>query len=78
MAGTGPEDVFIEAGLVSGGSLAGVMSGKHYESHTIILESLERPPIEAKVKDLGTDDLFGLLSGESFNKLHDHIQSLRL
>ena len=81
MACTGLGDVFVEAGLVSGGSLAGVTTGKHYERalhcHTIILKSLESLLIEAHFKNLGTDDLFGSLSGESFNKLHDRIQSLR-
>ena len=67
MDSTGLEDVFVEAGLVSGESLAVVLSGKHYERalhcHTIILESLERLLIEAHVKDLGSNDLFGSLSG---------------
>ena len=67
MDSTGLEDVFVEAGLVSGESLAVVLAGKHYERalhcHTIILESLERLLIEAHVKDLGSDDLFGSLFG---------------
>jgi len=44
MAGTGLRDVLVEAGLISGGSLDGVISGKHYNRalhcHKAILECL--------------------------------------
>jgi len=46
MAGSGLADVLIEAGLISTGSLMGVMSGKHYDRalscHKVMRESLER------------------------------------
>lgn len=46
MVGSGLEDVLLEAGLISGGSLSGVLSGKHYSRalhcHKVLLEALER------------------------------------
>ena len=46
MAGSGLSDILLEAGLISGGSLTGVMSGKRYERalhcHKTMLESLEK------------------------------------
>ncbi|KAL2091604.1 hypothetical protein ACEWY4_013867 [Coilia grayii] len=45
MKGSGFEDILLEAGLISGGSLAGVMQGKNYDRaihcHKIMLEALE-------------------------------------
>ena len=45
MAGSGLSDILLEAGLISGGSLTGVMSGKRYKHalhcHKTMLESLE-------------------------------------
>ena len=35
MAGSGLSDILLEAGLIGSGSLASVMSGKHYESVTL-------------------------------------------
>ena len=44
--GTGLEDVFVEAGLITPGSLQGVISGKNYSRamacHKTMLEALER------------------------------------
>ncbi len=46
MEGSGLSDVLMEAGLMSSGSLNGVMSGKHYERaihcHRVMIECLER------------------------------------
>lgn len=45
MAGSGLADILLEAGLISGGSISGVLSGKHYERalhcHKVMLETLE-------------------------------------
>ena len=43
--GSGMSDVLLEVGLISSGSINGVLSGKHYSRamncHRIMLESLE-------------------------------------
>ena len=45
MKGSGLEDILLEAGLIGGGSVAGVMQGKHYDRaihcHKVMLEALE-------------------------------------
>lgn len=45
MKGSRLEDVLLKSGLISGGSLAGVMQGKHYDQaldcHKVLLEALE-------------------------------------
>ena len=50
MNGSGFSDVLLEAGLISSGSLQGVLSGKHYtramHCHKVMLESLERLLLE--------------------------------
>jgi hypothetical protein len=51
MAGSGFEDVLIEAGLCASGSIAKVMSGKHYNRamrvHQLVMESMERLLVQA-------------------------------
>ena len=46
MAASGLEDILLEAGLISCGSIKGVMSGKNYgrsvHCHKILLECIER------------------------------------
>lgn len=57
MEGTGLSDVLLEAGLISSGSLSGVISGKNYaraiHCHKVVVESLERLLFEQFVEKKG-------------------------
>ncbi|KAK6184936.1 hypothetical protein SNE40_007284 [Patella caerulea] len=57
MEGTGFSDVLIEAGLISSGSLSGVMSGKNYSRslhcHKVMVESMERLMISKFIEENG-------------------------
>lgn len=73
MAGSGLREVFLEAGLVGSGSLAGVMSGKHYERalycHTTLLECLERLLLAEFVNIQGAENLNSVLPNDASEKL---------
>ena len=79
MAGSGLADVLMESGLISGGSLAGVMSGKHYDRalncHKVMMESLERLLLQAYLESQNADDLFSSLSDESSKQLHNLMEN---
>lgn len=72
--GAGFGDILLEAGLISSGSLQGVLSGKHYERalscHKIMLESLERLLLERYLEIRGEDSSFPTLSEDSMVQLH--------
>ena len=80
MAGSGLEEVFLEAGLIGSGSLSGVMSGKHYDRalhcHIVILESLERLLVDQFLIESGATDLASLLPRESLDSLAGLSQQL--
>ena len=61
MAGTGFDDVLIEAGLIICGSLKGVTSGENYgrfiHCHKIVLEALERLLFEKFISSRNEDTL---------------------
>jgi len=79
MAGSGLADVLIEAGLITSGSLHGVLSGKNYSRaihcHKVLLESLERLLMQQYLSSLQQDDIFDGLSDESKDQLQDLIDS---
>ena len=66
MTGSGLSELLLEAGLIGSGSLAGVMSGKHYERslhcHKIMLEALERLLLQKFLVDQHEDSIFMSLS----------------
>lgn len=75
MAGSGLAEVFLEAGMIGSGCLAGVMSGKHYDRalhcHTVLLECLERLLIDQFIKDQCADDFNSLIPKETLEKLSE-------
>ncbi len=74
MAGSG-----LESGLISSGSLAGVMSGKHYgralNCHKVMTESMEHLLLQVYLEDQNADDLFSSLSDESSQKVHNLVEN---
>ena len=64
------QDLFIESGVVSEGSIKGVLSGKHYNRsvfcHKIVYEAMQRLRFEAFLENLGdgekNDRIMELLS----------------
>ena len=75
MAGSGLAEVFLEAGMIGSGCLAGVMSGKHYDRalhcHTVLLECLERLLIDQFIKDQCADDFNSLIPKETLKRLSE-------
>jgi len=69
MNGSGLSDILLEAGLISSGSLQGVLSGKHYDRalhcHKIILECLERLLLSQYLTSTGEEEVFTRLPEES-------------
>ena len=80
MAGTGFNDVLIEVGLITCGSLKGVMSGKNYgrsiHCHKIVLEALERLLFEKFTSSRNEDTLCTDISEISRAKIHDLVENL--
>eukprot|EP00794_Sanderia_malayensis_P012433 gene12433-13718_t len=80
------KDVFIESGIVSEGSIKGVLSGKHYNRsvrcHKIMYEVMERLRFEvfldtmSEEERIDTNDFF-LSMAESFpnDQFHDYVES---
>ena len=81
MAGTGFDDVLIEAGLITFGSLKRVMSGKHYgrsvHCHKIVLEALERLLFEKFISSRNENTLCFDISEISRAKIHDLLENPR-
>ena len=79
MAGTGFDDVLVEAGLITCGSLKGVMSGKNYgrsvHCHKIVLEALERLLSEKLISSRNEDTLCSDISEISQAKIHDLLEN---
>ena len=77
MKGSGLEDVLLESGLISGGSLAGVMQGKHYarslHCHKVVLEALEELLLEKLYQD--PSEIFSSMSHEAQRKINTLLQS---
>ena len=59
MDGTGLADIMQEAGLITSGSVNGVMSGKNYDRalhcHKVVLECLQRLLLKKSMSIKGTD-----------------------
>lgn len=75
MNGSGLSDVLLEAGLISSGSLQGVLSGKHYDRamhcHKIMVECLERLLLSQYLMNNGEDEVSASLPEESQKILGD-------
>ena len=75
MNGSGLSDILTEAGLISSGSINGVLSGKHYSRamhcHRILLEALERKLFDRFVARKGEVDLLSLLQEDSIRLLEE-------
>ncbi|KAL8570929.1 hypothetical protein ACOMHN_023602 [Nucella lapillus] len=69
MEGSCLSDIMQEAGLITSGSVNGVMSGKSYDRsmhcHTVILECLERLILRKYLQMTGTEDAFPHLPDDS-------------
>ena len=80
MSGSGLEEIFIEAELISSVSLKGVMSGKHYERslncHKVMLESLERLLLEQFMIGREGTEWYSTLPEESLRKLDNLVNAL--
>ena len=79
MAGTGFDDIFTEAGLITCGSFKGVMSGKNYgrsiHCHRIVLEVLERLLSENFISSRSEDTLCSDMPEISRAKIHDLLEN---
>jgi len=79
MVGTGLGDALVEAGLISGGSLDGVISGKHYNRalhcQKAMLECLKRLLLEEFLKEQNADQIFASVTAESLEKLQSLAES---
>ena len=68
MNGSGFADIMTEAGLITSGSLRGVLAGKHYNRvmvcHKTMLEALERLLINMYLADNGKDNVMEILQSE--------------
>ena len=75
MNGSGLSDILLEAGLISSGSLQGVLSGKHYDRamhcHKILVECLERLLLSQYLVSIGEDEVLTSLPEESKKILQD-------
>ena len=73
MDGSGLSDIMIEAGLMTSGSLSGVLSGKNYDRamhcHKIVVESLERLLLEKYLTAKGRNTVFEGIDTGSRRKL---------
>ncbi|KAL8594141.1 hypothetical protein ACOMHN_047881 [Nucella lapillus] len=69
MEGSGLSDIMQEAGLITSGSVNGVISGKSYDRsmhcHKVILECLERLILRKYLQMTGTEDAFPHLPDDS-------------
>ncbi len=69
MEGSGLSDVLLEAGLITSGSLHGVLSGKHYERalhcHKTMMECLERLLLEQFMMERNEEELLDSLPASS-------------
>lgn len=58
---SGLEDVLMDSGAVAGGSMSGVISGRHYNrdvrSHTLLCEALERLRLDAFMETVPEDEI---------------------
>lgn len=63
IVGSGFEEIVIESGVCASGSLAKVVSGKHYNRamrvHKLVLEALERLLFESFKETLDSDMFLG-------------------
>jgi len=76
MDGTGLPDILLEAGLISSGSLSGVISAKNYSRslncHKVMMQALETLILSSFLEERGEKALFGQLPKSS----KDLIESL--
>ena len=80
MDGSVLSDIFLEVGLITFGSLKGVLNGKHYDRamncHKVMVECLERLLLEQYLAQRGEEELFIGLLYEPTKKALEVIQSL--
>ena len=73
MNGSGLADILLEAGLISSGSLNGVLSGKQYDRalhcHKTMLECLERLILKSYLETTGAESHFPSLPAETMDHL---------
>ena len=77
MAGSGIDDVFLEANLVGSGSLSGILNGKNYarsmHCHKVLVESLERLLLSKFAQ--GHQTLWSRLSDQATKLIEDFVAS---
>ena len=79
IAGSGFSDILLEAGLISSGSIEGVLKGKHYERamnrHKVMMECLEQLLMEKFLSHKDHDQLLESLPEETQRKLKELVYS---
>ena len=79
MDGSGLQDILIESGMMSSGSMKGVMTGKNYDRslhcHKTMLECLERLLLEEFLSVAGKDSLLSDIPETSKRKFEALVQS---
>ncbi|KAL5014823.1 hypothetical protein ScPMuIL_000962 [Solemya velum] len=75
MAGSGFSDILLEAGLITSGSIEGVLKGKHYERamncHKVMFECLEQLLLDKFMLKQGYEQLKDALPRDTLQKLTD-------
>ena len=73
MDGSGFAEILLEAGLVTPGSLSGVISGKNYSRslncHRVLMEAMERLVLDRFIKEQGEDVPFEKLPKTSLERI---------
>ena len=79
MAGSGLPDILLEAGLITSGSVDGVMKGKHYDRamhcHKVLLEALEQLLFQKFISCRGDVELNKILTDQTQKALKDMFSS---
>lgn len=79
MAGSGLSDILLEAGLISSGSIDGVMTGRHYDRalhcHQVLVECLEQLLFEKYLSQKNDRNLLAFLSEDSQRKIQALVHS---
>ena len=77
MAGSGLSDILLEAGLITSGSVDGVIKGKHYDRamhcHKVLLEALEQLLFEKFLSCRGDGELVAILTDETRKAVADFL-----
>ena len=79
MNGSGLAEVLLESGLMSSGSMDGVMTGKNYarsiHCHKVMVEAVERCLLQRYCESNGSDGILDGLAPESLIKVRDFLNS---